>query len=475
MTATVALPLWLFLILLAFAAWAAGVLLLMPSMRWFFRRRINRVIEDINTRLQLELPSFKLTRREVLVDRLFHDPKVQSLIEHQARESGEPLMELRRRVDAYAREIIPAFNAFLYFRIGYWLSKVVAKSLYRVRLGYLDEAGLAAVDPKSSVVFVIYHRSNMDYVLVAFMAAERTALSYAVGEWARVWPLQALVRSLGAYFVRRNSGDPLYRAVLSRYVQMATEAGVPQALFPEGGLTVDGALRAPKFGLLDYMVKSFDPKGERDLVFIPVGINYDRVLEDRSQLLKLDPDRRRPGMARALATTLGFAMHNLRLAASRRWYRLGYACVNFGSPVSLRQYVRDTNINFASLDDEARRPVVAALGNRLMQSIGAVIPVVPVALVAHVFRADPGKARSELDIKAAASALLEDWERRGVHVYIPRGDRDYAIGVGLRMLELRHIVDESDGMYAPVQANLPLLNYYANSIAHVAEAPVLTV
>ena len=119
--------------------------------------------------------------------------------------------------------------------------------------------------------------------------------------------------------------------------------------------------------------------------------------------------------------------------------------------------------------------MVAALGNRLMQSIGAVIPVVPVALVAHVFRADPGKARSELDIKAAASALLEDWERRGVHVYIPRGDRDYAIGVGLRMLELRHIVDESDGMYAPVQANLPLLNYYANSIAHVAEAPVLTV
>lgn len=479
MNETVALPLWLFLILLTLAAWAAGVLLLAPGMRWFFRRRINRVIEDINTRLQLELPSFKLTRREVLVDRLFHDPKVQALIETQARDSGEPLVELRRRVNHYAREIVPAFNAYLYFRVGYWLSKLVAKSLYRVRLGYLDEAGLAAVDPKSSVVFVMNHRSNMDYVLVAFMAAERTALSYAVGEWARVWPLQALVRSLGAYFVRRNSGDPLYRAVLSRYVQMATEAGVPQALFPEGGLTVDGALRAPKFGLLDYMVKSFNPDGARDLVFIPVGINYDRVLEDRSQLLKLDPQRRRPGMARALATTLGFAAHNLRLALTRRWYRLGYACVNFGSPVSLRQYVREHGVDFANLDDEARRPVVAALGERLMESIGRVIPVVPVALVAQVFRADPRKARSELEIKAAASALLEAWERRGVHVYIPRGDRDYAIGVGLRMLELRHIVEESadnEGMYAPSPDNLPLLNYYANSIAHVAQGgdgPVL--
>lgn len=61
------------------------------------------------------------------------------------------------------------------------------------------------------------------------------ALSYAVGEWARVWPLEMLVRSMGAYFVRRDSGDPLYRAVLQRYVQMATAAGLTQAVFPEGG------------------------------------------------------------------------------------------------------------------------------------------------------------------------------------------------------------------------------------------------
>jgi glycerol-3-phosphate O-acyltransferase len=57
------------------------------------------------------------------------------------------------------------------------------------------------------------HRSNMDYILVAFLAAERTALSYAVGEWARIWPLQTLIRALGAYFVRRKSGNPLYRKV----------------------------------------------------------------------------------------------------------------------------------------------------------------------------------------------------------------------------------------------------------------------
>jgi glycerol-3-phosphate O-acyltransferase len=312
------------------------------------------------------------------------------------------------------------------------------------------------------------HRSNMDYVLVAFLAAEQAALSYAVGEWARVWPLQTLIRSMGAYFVRRNSGDPLYRAVLARYVHMATEAGVPQALFPEGGLTVDGALRQPKFGLLDYMVKSFRAEGGRDLVFIPVGLNYDRVLEDRSQLLKLGGGTRRRGLMEALAITLAFIGRNIWLMLTGRWHRLGYACVNFGSPVSMRRFVKGRGIDFAALGETERRLAMEELGRDLMQAIGRVIPVVPVALVAQVFRPDPQRALSELEIKSAAFALLHEWESRGAHVYIPRHDQDYAIGVGLRMLMLRHVVEEREGLFHTVDENLPLLAYYANSIAHFA-------
>ena len=59
-------------------------------------------------------------------------------------------------------------------------------------------------------------------------------------------------------------------------------------MFPEGGLTRDGRLRPPKLGLLSYMVSAFDPKGPRDAVFVPVGINYDRVIEDRVQVAAAD-------------------------------------------------------------------------------------------------------------------------------------------------------------------------------------------
>ena len=335
MHGTVSLPTWLAILLAALAAWAALDRLLLPGARWVLRRRVNRVLEELNTRLKIRIQPFKLTKREVLIDRLLYDPQVQQAAEAYAREGDMPRELAMRKVRAYAREIVPAFNAYAYFRFGYWLARNVARSLYRVRLGYSDEEGLAAIPPEATVVFLINHRSNMDYILVAYLAAEKAALSYAVGEWARIWPLQTLVRAMGAYFVRRNSKDPLYRKVLERYVAMATAAGVTQAVFPEGGLSRDGRLRPPKLGILDYMLRSFDPQGARDVVFVPVGINYDRTFEDRTFLV----DRDASAKTGAIVNTGRFVGRNLWLKARNEWYRFGYACVNFGSPLSLREYV----------------------------------------------------------------------------------------------------------------------------------------
>ena len=67
------------------------------------------------------------------------------------------------------------------------------------------------------------------------------------------------------------------------------------------------------------MLKTFDPKAERDLVFIPVGINYDRVLEDRTLLMKLDPAGPRRGLVYAVARIIAFAAGNLWLMATGRW------------------------------------------------------------------------------------------------------------------------------------------------------------
>jgi len=461
----VELPFWVAAVLLAFAAWALIEHLLMPALRWMATQPANQVIDQLSDRLRIGIRPFQRTRRQALIHRLLTDPKVQQAAERFAVEKKIPLATAMKRVEAYASEIVPRFNAYLYFRIGYWIGRAISRAFYRVRIGYIDSAGIAAIDPDATVVLVMNHRSNMDYVLAGYLAADQAALSYAVGEWARLWPLSALIRAMGAYFVRRNSGDELYRRVLERYIAMATEAGVPQAVFPEGGLSRDGRLREPRLGVLDYMMRGFRLDGDRDLVFVPLGLNYDRVLEDRTLLASLEG--RKAGRLRTASGTVGFVLHNLLLIARSEWHRFGYACVNFGSPLSMRDYCGKRGIDFQKLSGEPRKQAMAALGNELMQSVGQVVPVVPVALMASVFRTYPEGAFSELELKAEVERLLERLRASGARVYVPRGDLDYALTVGLRMLRLRHLVVEKEGLFSASPGEGPLLGYYANSIAHL--------
>jgi len=112
------------------------------------------------------------------------------------------------------------------------------------------------------------------------------------------------------------------------------------------------------------------------------------------------------------------------------------------------------------------------VGRLLMTEIGRIVPALPVPLVAKVLLVDVQRTWSELELKAEVQALMRRVEEGGAHVYVPRSDRDYAITVGLRMLTLRHLVLEADGLLQPNPAELPVLAYYANSILHLdAPAP----
>lgn len=471
MGSQIAVPLWAVIIVAVLAALAVIDRILMPSVRWALRRRANRAIDELNTRLKLRIQPFKLTKRQVLIDRLTFDPEVLHAADEYVREAGVPREVAMEKVKRYAQEIVPSFSAYAYFRVGTRIARSISQMLYRVRIGYRNDDALAKVDPGSSVIFVINHRSNMDYVLVTYVAAASSALSYAVGEWAQVWGLRGLIRSMGAYFISRDSREGLYRKVLARYVHMATAAGVTQAIFPEGGLSRDGRLRPPKFGLLSYMVSGFDPLGPRDVVFVPVAVNYDRVLEDRmlTSVANTEPGKKPVYGFNAKVFASHFFRH-VGMAMRGEWHRFGYTCVSFGEPVSLRKHVAEANIDFRLLTSEARHAETEKLGLKLMQAVGRVVPALPVSLVSTAMLEAGDRPLSLLDIKQRVSELIGVLETRGAYVHIPRADRDYAISVGLRMLTLRHLVLEEDGSYRANPDELILLKYYANAIVHLFEA-----
>ena len=70
MAETISLPTWVVAVASVLVLWAILDRLLVPGLRWLFRRRVNLVIDELNTRLQLHIPPFQHTRRRVLIDRL---------------------------------------------------------------------------------------------------------------------------------------------------------------------------------------------------------------------------------------------------------------------------------------------------------------------------------------------------------------------------------------------------------------------
>ncbi len=461
---TITLPLWLFILLVVTAVILAMDRILLPGFRWYLRRRVNRVIDEVNTRLDIEIRPFQLTRKQALVDQLVFDEKVVAAMKEYAAEHDMPREVVQAKVVRYANEIAPSFNAYLYFRIGYWFAKTVGRMLYRVRVGFHDDDEIARIDPDSSVVFVMNHRSNMDYVLVSFLVAERTALSYAVGEWARVWPLQTLLKSMGAFFVRRNSRNALYRRVLERYVNLATRAGVCQAVFLEGGLTRDGLLRPPKQGFVDYMLRDYHAERDRDVVFVPVGINYDRVIEDISLVRRLDPEAVRRSLWFVLRTSFKFGLKTLLLGREKRRLRFGYASVNFGKPLSMRQYCKENGIDLSTLSQVERFEHIESLSRGLMQRIAAVVPVLPVALVSQVVLENQQEWLSELDLKALAAERIETLEAAGAPIRISANACEAVLSIALSMLAGRGLLENRDGLIRPRSESLEVLRYYANSI-----------
>lgn len=446
MTQTVQLPLWLFVLILLFAAVTALSHFLLPSVRWFFRRRFEKAVSRLNTRLKRPIQPFKLARRYDMIQRLIYDPEVSREISRYAEKNDVPENVAFQKAQEYAREIVPSFSAFAYFSFAMRLAKVLAESVYRIRTAPQNDVVFGAIPETATAVFVMNHRSNMDYVLVTYLASKTSTLSYAVGEWARVWPLSSLIRMWGAYFIRRRSGGALYRKVLSRYVQMATLGGDTQAFYPEGGLSLTGRLQPPKVGLLSYLVDGFDLNGERDIVFVPVAINYDRVLEDRVLMAAHARGDRRFGarVSVVVASILRKFWQRLRGHDTR----FGTAAVAFGDPVSLRAYGAVENV-----DD---------LSAELMTRIEAVMPVLGVPLVATALLENG--PLNVMELEAEVALLLAQIPEQSIAV-----DKDNLSGeVGRACLHMQQhgLLRQVEGEWQVMETQEMAVQFYANSIVH---------
>ena len=435
--------------------------------------RLDRAAARSVLRLRSRVDRFKLAKKATLIDELLRDGEIAAAVEAHAAEAGESREVAWRRVRGYLEEIIPFFNIVAYYRLGYEASRFLVNLFYKVSVEYERPDPFRGLPRDSTIIYLMNHRSNADYIVVAYALAGDVSISYAVGEWARAFPLEYIFKSFGSYFIRRRYREPLYHRVLERYVQLITRNGVTQGIFPEGGLSRDGRLRPAKIGLLDYVLGvGRDPAIRARMYVIPVALNYDRVLEDRSLLRELGgaEGEARPPRITQLGEVARYLFWNAGRLLSRRWKRYGRAAVSIGAPVALDDWFRGLDargIDLFALSRSERLGHVQALCDTVMERIGSIIPVTPVPLACaaiQTFEADFIGRRALVERMEELQGLLLELNSRVV-----RADRamDETFDRAYRMLRMRKVIAREGDGFLVLPRGRPLVSYYANSIAHL--------
>jgi glycerol-3-phosphate O-acyltransferase len=325
-------------------------------------------------------PPFKSPRR--IREEVLRDRALQETIAAEAARRARPTPEVDRQADRMVREIAARMSP-LFFEIIRPLVVWICTRLYQ---GIeLDEEGIAEVRQAANsggLVLCPSHKSHMDYVILTLMFYQKGLLPphVAAGINLAFWPFGAIARWCGGFFIRRSfKGDRLYSAVVRAYVKRLMRDGFPQEFFIEGGRSRTGKLAFPKTGLLAMEVDAWQEGAGRDLFFVPVAIDYEKLAEGKSYARELGGgDKKKESFWSLLEAR--------KILRSRH----GRIYVQFDRPISLAALAGgrrgdgggDGDGDGDGKVEDKRRAFVQSLANRIAYGINRASTITPVGLCA---------------------------------------------------------------------------------------------
>jgi glycerol-3-phosphate O-acyltransferase len=256
--------------------------------------------------------------------------------------------------------------------------------------------------------------------------------------------------------------------VFQEYLHLMIDRGFPIEYFIEGGRSRSGRMLAPKAGILAMTVQSFVRSRARPLVFVPVYIGYEKLMEGNSYLAEL---RGRPKKSESLIDLLG-AVRLLKR-------NFGKVHVNFGPPLALAQFLDAQHPAWRDEDSDAQAPwlrgAVDATATVLARSINAIAVVNPVNLIAVTLLSTPKHAADlrllQKQIEHVQYLLAETpYAESVIQCNLPAGEViDY-----VRRLDLVECHPHPLGdMIRAAEQQAALLAYFRNNVLHLLALPAL--
>jgi glycerol-3-phosphate O-acyltransferase len=340
-------------------------------------RKVSRILRVHFKRVRTAAIGPDLSHRRTMVDRVVNSPTVRAAIEEKARRSGTPVEKTRRLAVKYAREIAAnySYSAIVIAEfIVSWLWNRIYNGIKVHNFEGLQHNALG-----HEVIYVPCHRSHLDYVLVSYLVHEHGFIPphIAAGINLNLPVAGAIARRCGAFFLRRSfRSHKLYAAVFYEYLSMIQTQGVAVEYFIEGTRSRTGRLRPPKGGMLAMTVRSYLNSPVLPIMFQPVYIGYERLVEGDSYTTELRGKAKRSEKLTDIGKIFGITRHNY-----------GEAHVSLCEPIFLDDLLKEQDPDWQeTLRKEAKRPVwmstlIDDLGQKIMTNINTSADVNPVNLL----------------------------------------------------------------------------------------------
>ncbi|MCP1618018.1 glycerol-3-phosphate acyltransferase [Pseudomonas sp. SLBN-26] len=412
-----------------------------------------------------------LSHRRNLVKGLVHAPLVRQAIAEEAEREKISPAKAEAQALKYGNEIASdfAYTAIRFLEVV--LSWFWNKLYEGIKVNHIE--GVQDIAQGHEVIYVPCHRSHIDYLLLSYLLFRNglTPPHIAAGINLNMPVIGGLLRRGGAFFMRRTfKGNPLYTSVFNEYLHTLFSRGFPVEYFVEGGRSRTGRMLHPKTGMLAITLRSFLRSSRLPIVFVPVYIGYERVLEGRTYLGELRGASKKKESIFDIFKVIGA----LKL-------RFGSVAVNFGEPIKLAEFLDQQQPDWraqelgpqfrpAWLNDTTNRLAV-----RIARHLNDAAAINPVNLVALALLST---SRLALDERALTRVLdLYLALLRAVpyspHATLPEGDGQALIQYVQSMDLLAEQKDALGKILYLDEQNAVLMTYYRNNVLHIFALPGL--
>ncbi|MDI9238192.1 glycerol-3-phosphate 1-O-acyltransferase PlsB [Lysobacter sp. LF1] len=432
-------------------------------------RKLSRVLRTHFRRIRAAVIGPDLSTRRLLVDQVLTAPTVKEAIADQAGRDKSSLADAWKKAHAFAYEIAADYSHPVVRSVSFLLTPVWNRIYRGVLVHHLDK--LKEDAPGYEVVYVPCHRSHMDYLLLSYLLYTRGIVPphIVAGINLNLPVVGTLLRKGGAFFIRRSiRGSALYSAVLSEYVAQLVAGGYSIEYFVEGGRSRTGRLLPPKGGMVAMTLRAFLRQPTRPVLFQPVYIGYEKLMEGNSYLDELS------GKPKEKESIWQLMMGIPKVLRSN----YGQVVVNFGEPIRLNDVLGQHAPDWDGQPvGEEEKPAwfsntVDSLAHQIQVNVNRAADVNPINLLALALLSTPKHAMGESDLLtqiALSKSLLAELPYSDRVTVTPHSPQEIvAHGEEINVLSrTSHPLGDVLGVSGDKAV---LLSYFRNNVLHLFTA-----